>query len=122
MLHGILCRPKFLSSHLDLVVAAEAVKLVEQFKHGPLHLPVPRLLSSEPLCADRVQLVDEDDSPALKKHTCRGHCLASRNNPQDWREGERLTAAAKGFCDKGLPDDVDHETLIRQAKAGLKNS
>lgn len=28
-------------SYLDLIVAAEAVKLVEQFKHGPLHLPVP---------------------------------------------------------------------------------
>ena len=55
------------SLNLDLFVAAEAVKLVQKFEHGPLHLPVPRLLPSESLRADRVQLIDEDDSPALSK-------------------------------------------------------
>lgn len=53
--------------YLDLIVAAEAVKLVEQLKHSPLHLPVPRLFPPEPLRSDRVQLVDENDRPALNK-------------------------------------------------------
>lgn len=52
--------------YLDLIVAAETIKLVQQLEHRPLHLPVPRLLAPEPLRADCVQLVDEDDRPALK--------------------------------------------------------
>lgn len=53
-------------THLDLVVAAEPVKLIEQLKHGPLHLPVSRLLSSKPLRPDRIQFVDEDDRTTLE--------------------------------------------------------
>lgn len=51
--------------YLDLVVAAEAVKLIQQLQHRPLYLPVPRLLTPESFRSDRVQLVDEDDRPAL---------------------------------------------------------
>lgn len=44
----------------DAVVRGEAVELVEQFQHGPLHLSVPALFAVKPFGADGVELVDED--------------------------------------------------------------
>ena len=58
-------RHRTMLSYLNLVVAAEAVKLIQQLEHRPLHLPVPRLLPAEPLRSDGVQLVNEYDRPAL---------------------------------------------------------
>ena len=37
------------ATYLDLAVGAEAVELVEQLQHGPLHLPVSLLLTGKPL-------------------------------------------------------------------------
>lgn len=54
-------------TYLDLVVAAETIELIEQFKHRPLHLPVSRLLPSESLGSNRIQLVDEDNRTALQQ-------------------------------------------------------
>ena len=50
---------------LDSLVAAETVELVQELKHRPLHLTVTALLRIEPLGADSVQLVDEDDGWCL---------------------------------------------------------
>ena len=50
---------------LDPVVRREAVHLVEQLQHRPLHLPVPGLFRVEALGAHRVELVDEDDRRRL---------------------------------------------------------
>ena len=50
---------------LDSLVAAEPVELVEELEHRPLHLAVTALLRIEPLGADSVQLVDEDDGRLL---------------------------------------------------------
>ncbi len=46
---------------LDAVVGREAVQLVEEFEHGPLHFAVAALLGVEAFGADGVELVDEDD-------------------------------------------------------------
>mmetsp|Transcript_38171 Transcript_38171/g.107902 ORF Transcript_38171/g.107902 Transcript_38171/m.107902 type:complete len:380 (+) Transcript_38171:280-1419(+) len=47
--------------HLDVLGRLEAVELVEQLEHGPLHLGVAALLALHPAGADRVDLVHEDD-------------------------------------------------------------
>ena len=56
---------KVVKSNLDVVNTAEPVQLVEKLQHGPLHLPVSRLLTVEPLRPNGVQLVDEDDRGRL---------------------------------------------------------
>ena len=50
---------------LDAILAAETIKLIQQFQHGPLHLPVTRKLRIEALGSDCIQLVNEDDRPAV---------------------------------------------------------
>ena len=54
-----------LKSYLDFFGGAEAVELVEQLQHGSLDLSLSGLLGVEPLGADGVQLVDEDDGRRL---------------------------------------------------------
>ena len=49
--------------YLDVIHTAEAIQLVEKLQHSSLHLPISCLLAVEPLGADGVQLVDEDDVP-----------------------------------------------------------
>jgi hypothetical protein len=46
---------------LDALIATEPIQLVEQLKHSSLHLAIAALLRVEPLRADGVELVDEDD-------------------------------------------------------------
>ena len=43
---------------ITLMLSA-TVQLVQQLQHGPLNLPVSRLLDVEPLGADSIQFVDE---------------------------------------------------------------
>lgn len=50
---------------LDPLVRAKAVELVEEFKHRPLDLAVTGLVRIEPLRADGVELVNEDDGGRL---------------------------------------------------------
>ena len=52
-------------AHLDPLVTAETVELVEELQHRPLDLTVAALLRVKPLGADGVQLVDEDDGGRL---------------------------------------------------------
>lgn len=51
----------FFFFYLDLHVGLEAIKLVQQLQHGPLHLSVSSLLAVKALGSDGVQLIDEDD-------------------------------------------------------------
>ena len=53
------------TTYLDVIVGRESVELIEQLQHGSLHLSVSSLLGVEPLGADGVQLVDEDDGRRL---------------------------------------------------------
>jgi hypothetical protein len=48
-------------THLDPFVTAEAVELVKELKHRPLHFPVATLIRVEPLGPYRIKLVDEND-------------------------------------------------------------
>ena len=50
----------------------EPVQLAEQLEHGPLHLPVARLVAVRPLAPDGVYLVDEDDAGGLGLRECEG--------------------------------------------------
>jgi hypothetical protein len=52
-------------TNLDALVAAKTVELIQQLQHRPLHLTIATLLRVEPLRADGVQLVDEDDGGSL---------------------------------------------------------
>ena len=47
--------------HLDIGIRLKAVELIKQLKHGTLHFAIARFLAVEPLGADGVQLVDEND-------------------------------------------------------------
>lgn len=71
----------FNDAYLDLVVAAEAVKLIQQLQHRSLYLPVPRLLPPEPLRSDGVQLINEDDRPALHD---------KKNEKRAWPRGKTI--------------------------------
>ena len=46
---------------LDHVVRREAIELTEKLKHGPLHLAITGLVTTEPLGTDGIDLVDEED-------------------------------------------------------------
>ena len=49
-------------THLDVLGGLEAVELVEELQHGPLHLGVPPAATAlYPRGADGVDLVHEDD-------------------------------------------------------------
>lgn len=74
--------------YLDLIVATEAIELVEQLKHGPLHLPISRLLPPKSLRADRVQFVDEDDRPSL-----------ARNEDNTGQRAPSTSSYEKNLCD-----------------------
>lgn len=49
------------SQNLDAIIGGETIQLVEELQHSSLHLPVAGLLRVKTLCADGIQLVDEDD-------------------------------------------------------------
>ena len=91
---------------LDSLVAAETVELVQELKHRPLHLTVTALLRIEPLGADSVQLVDEDD----------GWCLLLR-------ELERVTDELRAVADVHLHERRAREfevarVRLRRARSG----
>mmetsp|Transcript_9208 Transcript_9208/g.35846 ORF Transcript_9208/g.35846 Transcript_9208/m.35846 type:complete len:340 (-) Transcript_9208:62-1081(-) len=58
-------RPVRRRDDLHPVVAREPVQLIQQLEHGALHLAVAVGVRVEPLGADRVDLVDEDDRGRL---------------------------------------------------------
>ena len=49
-------------THLDTLVAAETVQLVQEFQHCPLHLTVTTLLGVKSFGTNSIQLINEDNS------------------------------------------------------------
>lgn len=50
---------------LDIGVAREAIQLIEELKHGPLHFPVSALVTVKPLGANGIDLVNEHNARRL---------------------------------------------------------
>ena len=48
-------------AYLDVIMRRESIHLIEKLQHRPLHLAISRELGIEPLGADGIEFVNEDD-------------------------------------------------------------